>query len=81
MHLDIRLPIGGFFTVLGVLMTGYGIFGDKAVYQRSLGLNVNLWWGLVLLVFGLWMLWMGRRGTSGFRTAEEKTEEVSTERS
>ena len=70
MHLDIRLPIGGFFALIGTVMTGYGLFSDKAIYQRSLGYDVNLWWGLVLLVFGVVMLWMGRKGTSGFKTAE-----------
>ena len=74
MHLDIRLPIGGFFALLGVLITGYGLVSDASVYQRSLGLNVNLWWGLVLLVFGAFMLWLGRKGTSGFKTAEEEGE-------
>jgi hypothetical protein len=72
MHLDIRLPIGGFFALIGTVMTGYGLFSDKAIYQRSLGHDVNLWWGLVLLVFGVVMLWMGRKGTSGFKTAEEE---------
>ena len=72
MHLDIRLPIGGFFALVGAVMTGYGLFSDKAIYQRSLGYDVNLWWGLVLLVFGVVMLWMGRKGTSGFKTAEEE---------
>jgi hypothetical protein len=72
MHLDIRLPIGGFFALIGAVMTGYGLVGDKAIYQRSLGYDVNLWWGVVLLVFGVVMLWMGRRGTSGFKTAEEE---------
>jgi hypothetical protein len=72
MHLDIRLPIGGFFALIGAVMTAYGLFGDKAIYQRSLGYDVNLWWGLVLLAFGVVMLWMGRKGTSGFKTAEEE---------
>jgi hypothetical protein len=62
MHLDIRLPIGGFFTILGVLMSAYGLVGDKGIYQRSLGLNVNLWWGLALLAFGVAMLFFSRRG-------------------
>jgi hypothetical protein len=37
-------------------MTGYGLFTPAAIYERSLGINVNLWWGLVLVVFGAWML-------------------------
>ena len=53
MGLDLRIPIGLMFLVLGLLITGFGLFGDRAIYQRSLGVNVNLWWGLVMLLFGL----------------------------
>jgi hypothetical protein len=62
MGLDIRIPMGLMFTILGVMVTGYGVFSDRAIYQRSLGINVNLWWGVVLLAFGLVFLWLGRRG-------------------
>ncbi len=61
MGLDIRLPIGGLFTVIGILLTGYGLLADKAIYQTSLGVNVNLRWGLVMFVFGLIMAAFGRR--------------------
>jgi hypothetical protein len=64
MGLDIRLPIGLLFSVIGLLLVGFGAFGDKVVYQRSLGLNVNLAWGAVLLVFGLIMLILGRRSNA-----------------
>ena len=56
MNLDLRLPIGLMFSAFGVLLTGFGLVSDKAIYARSLGVNVNLWWGLVLLGFGLIML-------------------------
>ncbi len=56
MNFDLRLPIGALFTVYGALLVLYGVFGDHSQYARSLGLNVNLVWGLVLLVFGLGML-------------------------
>ena len=56
MQLDVRLPIGFMFTILGVALVGYGLVSDRAIYERSLGINVNLWWGLVALVFGLVML-------------------------
>ena len=62
MKLDLRLPIGLMFSIFGVLLAGYGVASDPAIYQRSLGVNVNLWWGLVLLVFGLVMLWLVARG-------------------
>jgi hypothetical protein len=63
MGLDIRLPIGGLFTVLGLLLAGYGLVSEKALYDRSLGINVNLEWGLVMLIFGVIMVVLGRRGT------------------
>jgi len=62
MNFDLRLPIGGLFTVYGALLVTYGVFSDKAQYARSLGLNVNLIWGLVLLAFGLIMLIARARG-------------------
>ena len=66
MRLDLRLPIGLMFTIFGVMLAWYGLASDKAIYDRSLGINVNLWWGLVVLAFGLVMLAFairaGRRG-------------------
>jgi hypothetical protein len=59
--LDIRTPIGLLFAVLGGLLTAYGLVGDRAIYARSLGININLWWGLVMLAFGLVMMALGRR--------------------
>ena len=56
MSLDLRLPIGLMFTIIGTLLTGFGLISGDAIYARSLGINVNLWWGLVLLAFGLVML-------------------------
>ena len=64
MGLDIRLPIGGLFIALGTLLVLFGAFGDHSIYQRSLGINVNLGWGVVLLVFGLIMAGLARRGKS-----------------
>lgn len=61
MRLDVRWPIGGMFTITGVLLVIYGLVSDPAIYQKSLGINVNLWWGLALLVFGLGMLWLAYR--------------------
>lgn len=61
MNLDLRLPIGLMFTIFGALLTAFGLISDAAIYARSLGINVNLWWGLVLLGFGLVMLWFAIR--------------------
>jgi hypothetical protein len=60
MALDLRIPIGLLFSLLGVLLTGYGLVSDRALYQASLGININLWWGLALLVFGVVMLGSAR---------------------
>lgn len=61
MRLDVRWPIGGMFTIIGALLTVYGLVSPPALYERSLGINVNLWWGLVLLVFGALMLFLAFR--------------------
>jgi hypothetical protein len=61
MGLDLRLPIGALFTALGLVLVIYGATSDPAIYARSLGINVNLIWGCVLLVFGLAMLAATRR--------------------
>ena len=74
MGLDIRLPMGLMFAILGLLLTLFGLFADSAIYRRSLGINVNLWWGLVMLAFGVIMLALGRRGTSAMRSAESNPE-------
>lgn len=53
MSLDIRLPIGLFFSIVGTLLVLFGLFSDPEMYaQHSLGINVNVWWGLVLMAFG-----------------------------
>ena len=62
MGIDIRLPIGILFSLLGLILAAYGIFGDPSAYRQSLGMNINLAWGTVLLLFGLVMLLLGRRG-------------------
>ena len=62
MDLDIRTPIGLMFLILGVLLAGYGLVSDPSLYARSLGINVNLWWGIVLTVFGAIMFALGRGG-------------------
>ncbi len=46
------------FSILGVILTAFGLFtnADAGLYQRSLGININLWSGVGMLVFGLIML-------------------------
>jgi hypothetical protein len=62
MSLDLRIPMGMMFTLVGAILIAFGISTDgQQIYAKSLGINVNLWWGLVLLAFGLIMLLLGRR--------------------
>ena len=63
MPFDLRIPIGLMFSLYGLILIGVGIFGGAALTIPSLGLNMNLWWGLILLAFGLAMLasWALRR--------------------
>ncbi|MCL4813556.1 MAG: hypothetical protein KJ061_13770 [Vicinamibacteraceae bacterium] len=62
MGLDLRWPVGLLFTLLGALLVVFGLASDPAIYVRSLGVNVNLWWGVVMMVFGLAMIGLARRG-------------------
>jgi len=62
MGFDIRIPIGALFSALGLLLSVYGAItrGSPIYALHSLGLNVNLWWGLVMLLFGVGMLSLTR---------------------
>ena len=59
MGLDIRVPTGGMFILLGLLLVGTGV----VTHQESMGINVNLYWGLVMLAFGATMLGFGWRAS------------------
>ena len=62
MSLDLRIPMGLLFTLVGIILTAFGIAtrGNLGLYSQSLGVNVNLWWGVVLLIFGQIMFQLGR---------------------
>jgi hypothetical protein len=64
MGLDLRWPIGLMFTFIGVLLTGYGVFNRAASITSIDGqeIDINLWWGVVLLIFGVLMLLGAIRG-------------------
>ena len=79
MGLDIRLPLGLMFALLGALLLFSGLVMDKGIYQRSLNINVNFWWGLVMLVFGVVMLLLGRRKTAAMRSSMTSSEGTKVE--
>ena len=58
MGLDIKIPIGLMFTILGLLLVIFGLAtaGDAELYRRSLDININLWTGLAMLIIGVFML-------------------------
>lgn len=63
--LDIRVPIGLMFLVKGILLAVYGLVAaDESMRD---GVNINLVWGGVLIVFSCVMLFLGRKG---FKLAE-----------
>jgi hypothetical protein len=56
MGLDIRWPIGIIFSVYGVVLLLYGAVADASIFQeKCLGVNIDLWWGTAMLVFGVFM--------------------------
>ena len=60
--MDIRAPIGGLFTLLGLMLAGYGLVaGSRTASDVAPVTNVNLWWGLTMLLFGIVMLLLARR--------------------
>jgi hypothetical protein len=67
MPLDIRVPIGLMMGLMGLMLAGYGLLGPHDIYARSLGINVNLIWGTVLLAFAAVLLVLGTRGARGAR--------------
>ena len=87
MGLDLRWPIGLMFSLIGALLVIYGLITNStpATYARSLGINIDLYWGLLLVVFGLTMLtlaWKGARKEAAQQAAKEagKSEELSARR-
>jgi protein-S-isoprenylcysteine O-methyltransferase Ste14 len=69
--LDIRWPIGLMFSLVGVLLVLCGLVASPADYEKSLGINIDLIWGVVLLIFGALMLvlaWKNGRASADAAT-------------
>jgi len=58
MGIDIKFPIGLMFTILGAVLSVFGFVTrfDPEMYRKSLDININLWTGIAMLAFGLFML-------------------------
>lgn len=50
--LDLKMPLGGLLFFYGLLLTAYGLFGDSMIYEKSFGVNLNLGWGIFMLIVG-----------------------------
>jgi hypothetical protein len=62
MNVDLRVPLGLLFSIVGAMMSIFGFFTrGSVIYERSAGMNINLIWGLVMLAFGVTMFFLGRR--------------------
>ena len=62
MGLDIRIPLGLIFLITGGIMALFGAFTRSSeIYARSMGININLIWGVIMFVFGLIMFVVGKR--------------------
>ena len=74
MKLDVRIPLGMLFTLMGTILAAYGVATrtNADFYAKSLGVDLNLWWGLVLLAFGITMLMLGRSGQIKMEKAGNK---------
>jgi hypothetical protein len=53
---DIRRLIGALFVVYAVILIALGLFGSAHVKHKAAGINIDLWAGLGMLVFGLFMI-------------------------
>jgi len=64
MSLDIRIPIGLMFTIVGAILLVFGLVTiNSDIYKVSMGNNINLWSGGASLIFGLLMLGMAWRAS------------------
>ena len=52
MERQLHFFVGSLFSLTGIVLVTYGLVSDPAIYVRSLGWNVNFWWGLVTTLFG-----------------------------
>lgn len=74
LQFDVRLPLGSLFTIFGALLVLWGLISDsESARARSLGVNIDRDWGVVLLLFGISMLSLALRA----RRAEPRNPRTS----
>ena len=61
---DLRRPTGFLFALLGLILLSYGLISPEVQAPLEPGVNVNLWCGLMLLIFGARLLWLSYRAKS-----------------
>jgi len=79
MHLDVRLPIGLMFLIIGVILSIYGMVSSSELYQRSFNININLYCGIGMVIFAqvmLGMVWRASKKSS----FEEKKAAIATKK-
>ena len=76
MGIDIKIPIGLLFSILGGMLFIFGLTtGSDPMYHESLDININLWTGAFMLIFGLFMLTLSALGKKKEKKAKKTTEE------
>ncbi|MGC8623799.1 MAG: hypothetical protein ACP5VQ_00865 [Phycisphaerae bacterium] len=70
--MDLRLPIGIFFVLVGCIMVGYGVISPHDIPHISEKININLYWGILLLLFGLPMAIFGWKAEARAKAAAAK---------
>lgn len=78
MGLDIRMPIGWLFSILGLMLAIFGLISDRSIYAQSIGININLIWGLALIVFGILMLMLSIRSKAAAHSNANRQSDART---
>jgi len=63
--MDLRVPSGWFFTLVGLILIGWGLFAPAELQRADLTTtNVNLYSGITMLVFGVFLLLLAWRAAA-----------------
>ncbi|MCD6200908.1 MAG: hypothetical protein J7K46_03780 [Bacteroidales bacterium] len=75
MGIDIKIPIGLLFSILGGMLFIFGLTtGSDPMYHKSLDININLWTGAFMLIFGLFMLMLAALGKKKDKETQKTAE-------